>query len=190
LFWEASVIDVVVVYESVFGNTRLIAEAVAAGMRAGDPDARVEVLAVAEAAPDKIGEAALVVVGAPTHLLGMSRPFSRRKAGEAAAAGSGNRIGVEPGGAGPRVREWLDALPRPLPGRMAAAFDTRLAFPLTGGAARAIARGLHRRGYDVVASPAGFIVDGTEGPLHAGEPDRASEWGVGLVQRLAGQAVR
>jgi hypothetical protein len=182
--------DVVVIYESMFGNTRVIAEAVAAGVREADPDARVKVLAVAEAVPDSIGAVALVVVGAPTHMLGMSRPSTRKKVGEAASPDSGHHATAEPGAEGPGVREWLEALPRPLPGHMAAAFDTRLPFPLAGGAARSIARGLHRRGYDVVASPAGFIVDGTEGPVRAGERDRAREWGAGLVQRLAGQPVR
>jgi hypothetical protein len=48
---------------------------------------------------------------------------------------------------------------------MAAAFDTRLAFPLAGEAARPIARGLRRRGYDIIAKPVGFVVDGAQGPL-------------------------
>ena len=48
---------------------------------------------------------------------------------------------------------------------MAAAFDTRLPFPLAGGAARPIARELRRHGYNVVAKPMGFVVDGAQGPL-------------------------
>jgi flavorubredoxin len=46
-------VDVIVVYESIFGNTRVIAEAVADGVREADPDARVTVLRSAEATPDK-----------------------------------------------------------------------------------------------------------------------------------------
>lgn len=179
--------DVVVVYESAFGNTREIAEAVADGAREGGPDARVAVLGVAEATPDRIGDAALVVAGGPTHMRGMSKASSRRKALQAtenAAAGSGHRPGAAPAAGGPGVREWLDALPRPPRGRMAAAFDTRLPFPLAGGAARPIARELRRHGYDVAARPMGFVVDGAQGPLRAGERDRARAWGAGLVRQV------
>jgi hypothetical protein len=32
----------------------------------------------------------------------------------------------------------------------------------------------------------GFIIEGTEGPLRAGEPDRTRAWGANLVQQTAG----
>jgi hypothetical protein len=41
-------------------------------------------------------------------------------------------------------------------------------------------------GYDLIAEPEGFIIEGTEGPLRAGEPDRARAWGAYLVQQIAG----
>jgi len=185
-------VDVIVVYESIFGNTRVIAEAVADGVREADPDARVTVLRSAEATPDKIGNAALVVAGGPTHMGGMSKAPVRQKVLRAAnaAAGSGNPAGAGPEASGPGVREWLDTLPRQPRGHKAAAFDTRYPFPLAGGAARAIARGLRRHGYDVVARPAGFVVDGAQGPLRAGERDRARAWGAGLARQLASQPAR
>jgi hypothetical protein len=187
--------DVVVVYESVFGNTRVIAEAVADGLRGADPDARVAVLGVAEATPDRIGEAELVVVGGPTHMLGMSRASSRQKAmksGDGATRDKEHHDKEhheeehhEEGAEGPGIREWLEALPKAPRGRRAAAFDTRLSNPLAGGAARSIARKLRRHGYDVVAKPEGFVVDGAEGPLRAGERDRANAWGAGLAPQAA-----
>jgi flavodoxin len=73
-------VDVIVVYESVFGNTRLIAEGIADGAREADPGVRVTVLGVAGAAPDKVGEAALVIAGGPAHMRGMSKASTRRKA--------------------------------------------------------------------------------------------------------------
>jgi flavorubredoxin len=144
--------DVVVVYESAFGNTRVIAEAVADGLRGADPDARVAVLGVAEATPDRIGEAELVVVGGPTHMLGMSRASSRQKAMESGDGATRDKEHHEEG---------------------------------AGGAARSIARKLRRHGYDVVAKPEGFVVDGAEGPLRAGERDRANAWGAGLAPQAA-----
>jgi hypothetical protein len=113
-------------------------------------------------------------------MLAMSRATSRRKATEAVKdKATGETRGVE----GPGIREWLDALPRSESGHKAAAFDTRLPFPPAGGAAKPIARKLRRRGYSIVTGPKGFVVDEAEGPLRAGERDRAKIWGAGLVRR-------
>jgi hypothetical protein len=184
--------DVLIVCESVFGNTRVIAEEIANGACAVGDGIRVAVLGPADATPAKVAEAALVIAGGPTHMLGMSRPVSRNKAlqarpdrddGSEAAAGPGAGPG-EPG-----IREWLAGLPPAASGAMAAAFDTRLPSALAGGAAPKIARRLHRLGYRVVASPAGFLVAGTEGPLRPGERERARAWGAALAGKLAGQPV-
>jgi hypothetical protein len=87
--------DAAVVYESIFGNTRIIAEAIAEGLPASDPGVQVAVVPVAEAAPGKLREPGLLIVGAPTHFGRM--PTSRTRRGLAA---------------GPGVREWLAACPR------------------------------------------------------------------------------
>jgi hypothetical protein len=177
--------DVVIVYESIFGNTRMIAEAVADGVHEADPGGHVAVLPVAEATPDRTGDPALVIVGGPTHVRSMSRATGRQRAVQGAAAqAEAEDYDVEPGAAGPGVRDWLDALPRPQGERAAAAFDTRLPHPLAGGAAQQIAKGLRRHGYTVVASPAGFVVEGAHGPLRAGEPNRARAWARELVVSL------
>jgi menaquinone-dependent protoporphyrinogen IX oxidase len=72
---------IVVVYESSYGNTHLIADAVAEGLRAGND---VEVVPVSEASQELITNADLVVVGGPTHVHGMSRERTRQAAAEAA----------------------------------------------------------------------------------------------------------
>jgi hypothetical protein len=116
------VVDVIVVYESVFGNTRMIAEAIADGARQAGPDIRVAVMSATEAAPDKVGEAGLVVAGGPAHMRGMNKPSTRRKAMRAVenpAAGSQHRVTAAPRAGGPGLREWLDALPRASQLRMA-----------------------------------------------------------------------
>jgi hypothetical protein len=53
---------------------------------------------------------------------------------------------------------------------------------MAGGAANGIARRLRHRGYEMVAPPAGFIVEDVEGPLRPGELERARAWGAGLLR--------
>ncbi|MBO0770827.1 MAG: flavodoxin [Actinobacteria bacterium] len=184
--------DVLIVCESVFGNTRVIAEEIANGVCAAGDGIRVAVLGPADATPARTGEAALVIAGGPTHMLGMSRPASRSKALQARAdrddgSGEAAALGARSGEAG--IREWLTGLPRAATGAMAASFDTRLPSRLAGGAAPKIARRLRRLGYRIVASPAGFLVDAAEGPLRPGERERARAWGAALARELAGQPV-
>jgi hypothetical protein len=56
---------------------------------------------------------------------------------------------------------------------------------MAGGAAHGIARRLRRHGYELVAEPEGFIIEDTEGPLRAGESDRAKAWGADLLRKTA-----
>jgi flavorubredoxin len=56
---------VLVVYESMFGNTRAIAEAIGEGLRSVDDD--VNVVHVSEVTNDLAAEADLLVVGSPAH---------------------------------------------------------------------------------------------------------------------------
>jgi hypothetical protein len=175
--------DVTVVYESLFGNTRKIAEAIAAGARDAHPSVRVRLLSTRSTPPDGATGPDLLVVGAPTHALRLSTAASRRQ-----GAQPGRRaltIGPDGNPDGPGAREWLGSLPEVKDGHGAAAFDTRLAFPLAGSAAKAIARRLRRQGYRLVAHPEQFIVKGAQGPLRAGEEARAKAWGTELVRREA-----
>jgi hypothetical protein len=177
---------VAVVYESSFGNTRQIAEAVADGVREAGPQTRVAVLGVEEATPERLGQPELLIVGGPTHYRGMSRDSSRKKAvgtRVSPAPDQGHGVQDTSGAAGSGIREWLAVLPRAAQGQSAAAFDTRLAVPLAGGAARPIGRALRRLGFAVASEPQGFVVDGAKGPLRGGESDRAKAWGAGLVRR-------
>jgi hypothetical protein len=154
-----------------FGNTRAVATAVAEGL-----STRMEVDAVeVGGAPTRIDpDVDLVVVGGPTHALGMSRPQTRTSATEQAEGGVvSTRIGI---------REWLDAAGKGLAGMPVATFDTRVDRPrLPGSAARAAHRRLRRRGCRSAAAPASFYVSGTTGPLIDGELARAREWGATLT---------
>ena len=63
---------VVVLFESLFGNTHEVAEAIADGARTADPTAEVDCVRVAEADLEVVGAADLLVVGGPTHMRGMT----------------------------------------------------------------------------------------------------------------------
>jgi hypothetical protein len=162
-----------VVFESMFGNTELVAEAVAAGLSTA---VRVEVVEVG-AAPTVIGDdVTMLVVGCPTHAFGMSRPGTRRSAAEQAEGG------VVSTGIG--LREWLDRVHAPA-ALATAAFDTRIARPpLPGSAARAAVKRLRRLGLRPIVPAERFAVIGTRGPLVDGELDRAQRWGVRLATML------
>jgi hypothetical protein len=183
-------VDVEIVYESVFGTTRSVAEAIAEGIRAARPEAEVAVRSVADAPPDVVHRADLLVVGGPTHLRGLSTPSSRRRAlRRAVFLRAGGRAGGPGAGETAGVREWLTTLPQ-VSGAPAAAFDTRLPALLAGGAAPRIARSLERSGHRLLAAPQRFQVTGTEPVLRAGERDRARAWGADLAARLGPAPLR
>jgi hypothetical protein len=171
-----------IIYESMYGNTRAVAEAIAAGLR----DAyKTEVLRVSEITGEPTAEADLVVVGGPTHVHGLSRPSTRKSAAEAAASSDG-RLALEPRAEGPGLREWF-AGPQSGVGKYTAAFDTRLSAPplFTGRASVRIAKRLRELGYAVAADPASFLVD-KQNTLLDGELDRAEAWGRQLAEAVAG----
>lgn len=77
-----------VVYESMFGNTRAIAEAVAEGLG----DAQVFPVARARERPEQPD---LLVVGGPTHMHGLATSLGRRMAVEAANEDGGVSLDPE-----------------------------------------------------------------------------------------------
>ena len=120
-----------IVYESMYGNTHVIAERIAGGLGAAfDTD----VVPVAQATPERVATADLLVVGGPTHVHGMSTARTRAAAATAAAA-PGATIVCEADATDRGLRDWFDELP-PGGGRRAVAFDTRMKGPksLTGRA--------------------------------------------------------
>jgi flavodoxin len=170
-----------VIYESMYGNTHAIADAIAEGL-----GGEVGVRPVHDAGGVP-GDLDFLVVGGPTHMHGLSTALSRKMAVSAAKEDAGT---VEPGATEePGLREWLRGLDGA--GLRAAAFDTRgdarASVTLTGSAARGIGRRLRRRGCDVIDSQS-FLVEDAEGPLEDGELDRAREWGAALAQAMTQSA--
>ncbi|MER6939842.1 flavodoxin domain-containing protein [Nocardioides sp. NPDC127514] len=165
-----------VVYESMFGNTATIATSVANGLRKAGIE--VKVIPVTLAGDDVLRTHDLVVIGAPTHALGMSRPNTR-----ADAVLRGAPAEVESRG----VREWLEKVQDAEHVHLAA-FDTRARSMrhLPGSAARHVAHLLRRRGYDVPPA-ASFYVSSIEGPLAHEEEARAGDWATDLGHQLMQQ---
>jgi hypothetical protein len=168
----------VVVYESYFGNTREIAEAVADGLSTQLP---VEVHEVTVLPAVQLADEDLIVVGGPTHAFSLSRPATREE-----ALKHGAPFGSRPLG----LREWLSKLPASTGTQRFASFDTRVGsarhFP--GSAARKAARLLRALGY-TVAGRESFLVAETQGPLLEGEVARARKWGVDLGSELVAPTV-
>lgn len=147
----------VVVYDSVFGNTAAIAKAIAAALEPAGP---VRLLPVSEAQNLDLSDVDRLVIGSPTRGF---RPL-------------------------PSIAEFVEGLRPPAHELKAAAFDTRLDVeeihpaPLRwvvsagGYAADRISGSLRHHGFSVSEPDAGFIVTGTEGPLKAGELERATAW--------------
>lgn len=169
----------VITFESIYGNTRAVAEAVAEGLQSlGE----VAVLSHHEVDPALVSNADLVVVGAPTRMHGLPTSMSRKMG---AHGGEEEGVELDPGAtAGPGIRTWLSE--QSGDGRRAAAFDTRADGrpAVTGSAARGIAKRLRRCGFEVVAEPESFLVEDAEGPLMDGELERAREWGSSLAAQV------
>jgi len=149
-----------VLYESQFGNTAEIARAIAADLGSLGP---VELYDVQHAPPD-MQSAQILVVGGPTQGHTVSKALMAA----------------------------LDQLaPGSLKGSLGGAFDTRVKWPkwLSGSAADGIAHQLTRKGAQLVAPPATFIVEGKEGPLAEGELERAREWAHDLAAKVAQEAL-
>ncbi len=171
-----------VVYESVFGDGRTIAHAIADGLSTSVP---ADVVAATEA-PDEVGpDVGLLVVGGPNHAFGMPRPSTRE--------GAVKQYGADILDTSAGLHEWLEAV-RVAGGQLlSAAFDTRgSGHPVLtrmDHAARTEEKLLGRLGTQVIAPAEHFFVVDAKGPLVEGEEDRARRWGRTLAELVASRSV-
>lgn len=171
-----------VIYESIFGCTAQIAEAVHDGLRTARGhlgEDRVDIVEV-DNAPTDLTDVDLLVVGAPTHTYSLSRPSTRETADlQKYEAPTSDRIGI---------REWLESLEMQRGGH-AASFTTILSKPalnrLLPNAGHLMERQLRRHGRMLIADTEEFFVEGIQGPLVVGEVERAQEWGARIGHRFA-----
>jgi flavodoxin len=146
----------VVIYASRSGNTRTIAAAIAAALRAHGP---VHLLSVEEAPVTLPAATDLLVIGGPTEGHGMTAPL---------------------------IQFFDRLAPAALQGMAAAGFDTRLRWPrwLSGSAAVDITHRLRQMGARVIAPAESFLVSTTP-RLEPGQVDRATAWAAALADTLA-----
>jgi len=152
-----------VVYDSFFGNTEQIAQAI--GRALGSPE-EVEVLRVGNVKPEQLTGLELLIVGSPTR-------------------------GFRPTPAISNLLKSVPK--NGLKGVKVAAFDTRIALSdidsrilpvfvkVFGYAAKPIADGLTKKGGELIIPPEGFFVKGSEGPLKDGELERAADWAKQII---------
>lgn len=168
--------NALIVYESMFGNTRRIAEAIADGLKNAGVDVT---LTLAYEAPADLSDYALVIVGAPTHAHSLPRAKSRSEA-VTWAADPTKDLALEPMARAAGVREWLERVML-VGDPHFAVFSTRANIPsiFSGDACKAIAKGLRQRLAEVAAHT-DFLVD-LDSRLLEGEETRAREWASGLT---------
>ena len=165
--------NAIVVFESLWGNTAAVAKAIAEGIGPG-----AVALSTAQALPDLVASADLLVAGSP--LFAFRLPTDAIRDGIRKKASS---FPAPPDFSHPSLRSWLETLP---PGHArCAAFETRIWWS-PGGAAGTIAKSLKALGHSPLCRPRRFRVVGMYGPLKPGELDCARLWG----QRLARLAAR
>lgn len=153
-----------VIYDSRFGNTQKIAQAIANRLALSGS---AYAMHVDEVQPGDLLGINLLVVGSPTQQFSPTASIKRW-------------LNILP--------------PDRLAGVRAAAFDTRFTkekieevkvlpffVKIFGFGAEPIAKGLEKKGAKLIVEPEGFYVSDTEGPLLAEELDRAGDWAAGLA---------
>jgi len=153
--------NVLVVYDTQFGNTEQVARVIASHL---EPLGIVRLISVSDEAAVDLDNVDLLVIGGPTQGHGARKQLRDWV----------NRIPAEA------------AL-----GLATATFDTRLHWPalIAGSAARTIAKPLENLGANLLVRPESFFVQGTEGPLAEGEIDRAAAWAGDLASKCSEAAI-
>lgn len=153
----------VILYDSYFGNTEKIAQAIAGGVA---KKSEVRIARVDTFQADQLSGVDLFVLGSPT------RAFSPSDASKAFIKS------LKPGG---------------LMGMKAATFDTRVDVQKTdnkflkfmaktfGYAYPSMQKSLKKFGAEIIAEGKGFYVLDSEGPLQDGELDKAADWAETLL---------
>jgi flavodoxin len=153
---------IIIIYDSVFGNTEQIALAVARSLNSGN---NIETYRVKDVKPEHLKNVSLLVVGSPTRQFRATPDIGSFLSGLPADSLRGVKV---------------------------AGFDTRLTLSTIklrvfryivdkgGYAAKLITEQLVKKGGKLLCPPEGFFVSGEEGPLETGESERASEWAKNL----------
>jgi flavodoxin I len=153
--------NILVVYDSYFGNTEKVAKAIGDAL-AGD----VQVLRVGDVSAEQLSGLDYIIVGSPT------RAFKATKA----VTDFLNKL---PSGAlsGVKVAAFDTRMDTKMVNNKVLTFMVGI----FGYAAKPIADRLQKKGGVLVAEPEGFIVLDSEGPMKEGELERAAAWAQKMI---------
>lgn len=145
--------QVLVVYDSLYGNTEKIARAIGAAI-----GGEVKVLNVSEVNPAELNQVNLLIAGSPTQ--GGRHTAAMRQFLDKIPSGALQKMDVA-------------AFDTRLTNKLVKVF---------GYAAGKIADGLKGKGGNLTAPGEGFFVKSTKGPVADGELERAAAWGKGIIE--------
>jgi menaquinone-dependent protoporphyrinogen IX oxidase len=146
-----------VIYDSIYGNTEKIAQAIASVL---GERATVNLAKVGQDEPVDWSEFELVVMGGPIHRVNLSAAMKAL---------------------------LKEIPKRALRGANVAVFETCYRNPRwqRGAAARKLARKARKFGGRLVAPAESFFVVGREGPLEEGEEERARQWAYTILEGMS-----
>jgi flavodoxin len=144
-----------IIFDTKFGNTEKVARTLAEGMKT--QGVNVDCIETGEVDISKLGDYDLLVIGGPTHGLGLSKP----------------------------MKDFLQKLEDVnIGGKRAFAFDTKLKSRFAGSAGKRIEKKLKKLGASIVKSHVSAIVKGNEGPLEDGAEETFEQIGADAAKSL------
>jgi len=149
--------DALIIYDSLYGNTEQVAQAIGSALNS---HMDVKVVRVSNVNREQLTGLKLLILGSPTH--GGSPTEAIRDFLKHIPESTVRDINV-------------------------ATFDTRFStrwVKIFGYAAGKMANSLKKKGGILIASPAPFFVKGKQGPLKEGELERATSWGNEIATNL------
>jgi flavodoxin len=147
-----------IIYDSVFGNTAQVAQAIGTALSA---HGEVAMLPVGQVTLDQLRGLDVLIVGSPTRSFRPTPAISNFLKRLTKNQLAGIRVTAFD------TRIWLNTID-----------STALRFLVNKGgyAANTLAQALTKKGGALMMPPEGFLVTGEQGPLKEGELKRATEW--------------
>ena len=146
---------VIIVYSTVYGNTKTVAEAIYDAIKERKLEA--ECKNVKDLKPEELINFDVILLGSPTHRASVSDD----------------------------MREFLDKLKKvKLKGKSGAAFDTRYA-NVKEGAIEVIEKSMRELGINIILQGQPIIVKGAKGPIAEGELLKCKDFGKSIAEKIA-----
>ncbi len=148
-------IKAAIIYDTKFGNTEMVAKALAEGMK--KHGVNVDCFKIGDVEVSKLVDYDLLAIGGPTQAFGPSKP----------------------------IKDFLQKLENVNISSMRAfTFDTKFKSRFAGSAAKSIEKQLKKLGMTIVKSYSSAIVKGGEGPLEDGTEETFNQIGAEIAKSL------